>query len=159
MSKVRLRNAMPWQTKTIVFLVAVVAFSACSTAEEQAPALLVNEIAEGSQDANLDLEVAGPMQVNFREITIPPGLSTGKHCHYGNLIGVVKAGTLTHYAPIYPDGVHEYRAGDSLVEGPGYVHEGRNEGDDDVVLWVTYVTPSGEPLAESELKKCEQPEN
>ncbi|MFE5827705.1 cupin domain-containing protein [Streptomyces erythrochromogenes] len=119
------------------------------------PAPTVREIAQGGQQDPVDVAVDGPTQVNFREITIPRGGSTGRHCHYGQLIGVVKSGSLTHRAPVYPDGVHVYNAGDSLVEGAGYVHEGRNEGTEDVVLWVTYVTPQGRPLAETDLSKCQ----
>lgn len=65
------------------------------------------------------------------------------------------AGELTHYANTYPDGVHVYRAGDSIVEGSGSSHEGRNEGEDDVVLWVTYLIPEGKPLAETDLDNCD----
>ncbi|MFD7029260.1 cupin domain-containing protein [Streptomyces sp. NPDC059917] len=118
------------------------------------PAPVVKEIAQGRQDGPLDVSVKEPVQVNFREITLPPGGSTGRHCHYGQLIAVVKSGTLTHYAPDHEGGVRVYRAGDSVVEGSGYVHEGRNEGSEDMVLWVTYVTPEGKPLAESDLAHC-----
>lgn len=124
-------------------------------ATTHAPSATVTELAEGAQDGPVKVEVDGPARVNFREITLPPGAATGKHCHYGQLVAVVKSGALTHYAPVYPGGVHTYRAGESLVEGPGYVHEGRNEGTQDVVLLVTYVTPQGKPLAESDLSKCE----
>jgi quercetin dioxygenase-like cupin family protein len=120
------------------------------------PTVTVEELGEGDQPAELDLDVKGPVQVNFRRITIPPGTGTGKHCHDGNLIATVEQGTLTHYAPIYPSGVHEYRTGDAIHEGSGYIHEGKNEGDEDVVLLVTYVTPEGDPLAETDLKNCEQ---
>ncbi|MFC5722300.1 cupin domain-containing protein [Streptomyces gamaensis] len=113
------------------------------------------EIAEGQQPGPVEVKVDGPVQVNFREITIPPGGSTGQHCHYGQLVGVVKSGELTHKAPDHPGGVHVYKAGDSLVEGKGYIHEGRNEGKEPVVLWVTYMTPKGKPLAESDLTKCD----
>jgi quercetin dioxygenase-like cupin family protein len=112
--------------------------------------------ASGEQEAPVEVSVAGTdgVTVTFREITIAPGASTGQHCHAGQLIGVVQQGELTHYADIYPEGVHVYREGDSLVEGKGYVHEGRNEGDEDLVLWVTYVIPEGEPLAQTDLSKC-----
>ncbi|MGO1735616.1 MAG: cupin domain-containing protein [Leucobacter sp.] len=122
---------------------------------EEAPAVEVEELAAGEQDAGLELDFDGPVGVEFRRITIPPGLGTGKHCHHGNLIAVVEQGTLTHYAPIYPDGVHEYQTGDSVFEGAGYVHEGKNEGDEDMILMVTYLTPEGEPLAETDLARCE----
>ncbi|MFI1972066.1 cupin domain-containing protein [Streptomyces cinnamoneus] len=111
-------------------------------------------MAQGAQTGPVDVAVPGPVQVNFRELVIPPGGATGKHCHHGQVVGVVKAGTLTHYAPVYPGGVHVYRAGDSIVEGKGYVHEGRNEGSTPLVLWATYVTPKGQPLAETDLARC-----
>ncbi len=120
------------------------------------PTVKVEELGEGEQDAALKLNLKGPLQVNYRRVTIPPGEGTGEHCHHGNLIAVVEAGTLTHRAPIYPGGVHEYEQGDSIFEGSGYVHEGTNEGDEDVVLLVTYITPEGDPLAETDLGKCDQ---
>lgn len=119
------------------------------------PAVKVVELGEGDQSAKLAMNLKGPLQVNFRKITLPPGSGTGKHCHHGNLIAVVDQGTLTHYAPIYPGGVHEYNSGDSIFEGSGYVHEGKNEGSDDVVLLVTYATPEGDPLAETDLARCD----
>ncbi|MBB1032744.1 cupin domain-containing protein [Dietzia sp. SLG310A2-38A2] len=93
--------------------------------------------------------------MTFREITIEPGAGTGEHCHYGQLIAVVEQGELTHYADIYPGGVHVYSQGESIIEGAGYPHEGRNEGDEDVVLMVTYVIPEGKPLAETDLANCD----
>lgn len=127
--------------------------SSSTTAEK--PAVTAEDLGEGDRSESLDLDVKGPVQVNYRRITIPPGAGTGKHCHYGNLIATVEQGTLTHYAPIYPSGVHRYRTGDAIHEGSGYIHEGKNEGEEDVVLLVTYVTPEGEPLAETELDRCE----
>lgn len=123
----------------------------------QAP-VTVDELGSGSQDAAVDLEVAGPTQLTFRRITIGPGAGTGLHCHDGQLLAVVEQGVLAHYAPIHPTGVHEYAAGDSIHEGVGYIHEGKNEGTEDVVLLVTYVIPQGSPLAETDLSKCDQGE-
>jgi quercetin dioxygenase-like cupin family protein len=117
--------------------------------------VVVEELGKGEQDAAVDVEVAGPTQVAFRRITIHPGGGTGKHCHDGQLIAVVEQGEFTHYAPVYPGGVHVYEAGDSIVEGAHYVHEGKNEGTEDVVLLVTYVIAEGDPLAETDLAKCD----
>jgi quercetin dioxygenase-like cupin family protein len=124
-----------------------------STTASSAP-VVVEELGKGEQDAAVDIEVAGPTQVAFRRITIKPGAGTGLHCHDGQLIAVVEQGVFTHYAPIYPGGVHVYVAGDSIVEGANYVHEGKNEGTEDVVLLVTYVIKEGDPLAETDLSKC-----
>ncbi|MGW2600853.1 cupin domain-containing protein [Streptomyces klenkii] len=138
-----------------VFFVATAGFCLPSDASSSAP--IIKEVAQGTQAGPVEVAVSGPVQVNFREITIPPGGSTGRHCHHGQLVGVVKSGTLTHYAPVYPGGVHVYRTGDSITEGRGYVHEGRNEGSAPLVLWATYMTPEGKPLAETDLSQCDRP--
>lgn len=117
--------------------------------------IVVEELGKGEQDAAVDVEVAGPTQVAFRRITIKPGAGTGEHCHAGQLVAVVEQGELTHYAPIYPGGVHVYETGDSIVEGEGYIHEGINEGTEDVVLLVTYVIAEGQPLAQTDLSQCD----
>ena len=91
----------------------------------------------------------GDKHVVVREITIPPGQSTGWHYHDGNLVGLVKQGTLSHFdASCKSDGV--YRAGSSIVEpkGANHVHLGRNLGTVPVVLDVVYVLPVGAPLSE-----------
>lgn len=84
-----------------------------------------------------------------REITIQPGGSTGWHWHPGQVYGVIREGTLTHYdaADCAVDGVYE--VGDPITErsGPGYVHVGRNLGSVPLVMWVGYIEPAGEPLA------------
>jgi quercetin dioxygenase-like cupin family protein len=84
-----------------------------------------------------------------REITITPGGSTGWHWHDGELIAVVKQGTLTHnMSDCSIDGV--YNAGDPVIEpaGPDHVHIGRNLGAVPMILQVIYVDPVGKPLAE-----------
>jgi len=84
-----------------------------------------------------------------RDITIAPGGSTGWHWHDGELIAVVKQGTLTHnMSDCSIDGV--YNAGDPVIEpaGPDHVHIGRNLGAVPMILQVIYVDPVGKPLAE-----------
>ena len=81
-----------------------------------------------------------------RLLTIAPGGGTGWHFHPGDVFGVVRSGTLTHYAgDCSVDGV--YPAGSTITErsGPGYVHAGRNEGPDPLVMWVLYVNPADPP--------------
>ncbi|MEO8908070.1 MAG: cupin domain-containing protein [Microbacteriaceae bacterium] len=130
--------------------------SAAITTATPGQPVVVDELGKGNQDAPVDVNVAGPAQVAFRKITIKPGGGTGLHCHDGQLIAVVENGVFTHYAPTYPTGKHVYVAGDSIVEGAHYVHQGKNEGTDDVVLLVTYIIPTGDPLAETDLSKCER---
>ena len=113
------------------------------------------DLATGEDEDGVNVEVDGAAQVVFRQITLQPGAGTGEHCHAGQLIAVVEQGTLTHYAPTYPTGVHVYEAGDTIVEGAGYPHQGINEGTEDVVLLVTYIISDGEPLAQTDLTKCD----
>ncbi|MEU3528214.1 cupin domain-containing protein [Streptomyces sp. NPDC038707] len=85
----------------------------------------------------------------LREVTLPPGQTTGWHYHDGPLYGVVRQGTLSHYdSSCGPDGV--YGTGERIEEppGPGYVHIGRNLGDVPLVLDVLYVLPHGSPFSE-----------
>lgn len=162
------RRKAPQRMAAAVMAIAALGLTGCGgtppTADEitasatpTAPVEAV-DIAAGQTDDDVDVAVAAGADgvgVTFREITIAPGAGTGKHCHDGQLIAVVTQGTLTHYAPTHPGGVREYEEGDAVVEGAGYVHEGVNEGDVDVVLWVTYVIPEGDPLAETDLALCE----
>lgn len=70
-----------------------------------------------------------------KELTIAPGGSTGWHWHPGQVYGVIRAGTLTHYgSDCAIDGV--YPTGGAITErgGPGYVHLGRNLGPDPLVI-------------------------
>ena len=83
-----------------------------------------------------------------KEITIAPGGSTGWHWHAGRVYGVIREGTLTHYAANCSiDGV--YPAGSPVTEntGPDAIHVGRNLGPDPLVMWISYIEPAGGPLA------------
>jgi len=128
-----------------------------TAAEESASAapVTVEELGSGDRGEVVDVEVEGPVTVTYRRITIAPGAGTGLHCHHGQLVAIVEEGELTHRAPVYPGGEHVYQAGDSLVEGAGYVHEGINERTEDLVLLVTYITETGKPLAETDLELCD----
>ena len=129
-----------------------------ATPEPSVPPVQAVDLAAGESDEPIEVDVDGGEEgvgVTFREITIAPGASTGVHCHYGQLVGVVHRGELTHYGEVHPGGVEVYREGDVIVEGPGYPHEGRNEGDRELVLWVTYIRPEGKPLAETDLANCD----
>ncbi|KAA8646679.1 uncharacterized protein ATNIH1004_005354 [Aspergillus tanneri] len=153
----------------VIGLISVIAFAEDSVGRDasykskswdsrKAKGIVVEELVQGMQLGPVNVHVdGGGVQVNIRKITIPPNGTTGLHCHYGQVIGVVQQGTLTLRAPIFPTRVHEYRAGESIVEGRGYIHEGRNEDASvDVVLWAVYITPAGKPLAETDHSRCKQ---
>ena len=82
------------------------------------------------------------------EITIAPGGSTGWHYHDGQLIAVVKSGTLTR--TLHDCSTEVTFPGGSFVEPAGreQTHVGRNLGAEPVVLLVTYVLPAGRPLSQ-----------
>ena len=81
-------------------------------------------------------------------VTVAPGGGTGWHYHPGEVYGVIRQGTMTHY-----DGgcvVDEvYNTGSAVAEGIGSaaVHDGRNEGSTPLVMEVTYINPVGAPLS------------
>lgn len=86
-------------------------------------------------------------RVTVQRITIPPGHGTGVHWHGGQALVIVLAGRLTHRAPGHPGGTRLFVEGEVIVEGPGYLHEGWNDGAEPVVLWAVHLTPEGRPLA------------
>lgn len=90
----------------------------------------------------------GRTDVTFREITVEPGGSTGWHTHRGQLIAVVKSGTLTR--TLDDCSVEVTPAGTSFIEpsGADHRHIGRNLGTEPVVLWVTYLLPEGSELSD-----------
>jgi len=92
---------------------------------------------------------AGGIDFVFREITIAGGGSTGWHWHSGQLYGVIKQGTLTHYgADCSVDGIYPAGAGVFELSGAHHVHIGRNLGGDPLVMQVLYVLPTGSALSE-----------
>ncbi|MBX7448137.1 cupin domain-containing protein [Mycolicibacterium sp. 3033] len=111
-----------------------------------APGVAAATPGTGVDTVTLSDSTAGGSHYVAKLLTIAPGGSTGWHFHPGNVFGVVRSGTLTHYrADCTVDGV--YPAGSTITEesGPGYVHEGRNEGPEPLVMWVLYANPADPP--------------
>ncbi|WP_371673516.1 cupin domain-containing protein [Streptomyces sp. NBC_00289] len=97
----------------------------------------------------ISLTTVGDTDYVVREITVPPGQSTGWHYHDGPLYALVRQGTLSHFdSGCASDGV--YRKGSTVQEpaGPGNIHIGRNLGSTPLVLDVLYVLPHGAPFSE-----------
>ncbi|MFF5896544.1 cupin domain-containing protein [Streptomyces argenteolus] len=113
-------------------------------------------VAQGTSEGKLKIKPPhGPTDVTFREITVQPGGSTGWHTHSGQLIAVVKAGTLTR--TLDDCSVEVTPAGTSFIEpaGSNHRHIGRNLGTEPVVLWVTYLLPEGSALSyDAEAADC-----
>ncbi|MEU9063438.1 cupin domain-containing protein [Streptomyces sp. NPDC048430] len=106
-------------------------------------------VAEGTSEGKLQVETPEERtDVTFREITVAPGGSTGWHTHRGQLIAVVKSGTLTR--TLHDCSAEVTPAGTSFIEpsGAGHRHIGRNLGTEPAVLWVTYLLPEGSELSD-----------
>ncbi|MET9659525.1 cupin domain-containing protein [Streptomyces sp. NPDC006510] len=106
-------------------------------------------LAKGTSAGKLRVQTPnGSTDVTFRTITVEPGGSTGWHTHRGQLIAVVKSGTLTR--TLDDCSVEVTPAGSSFIEpsGADHRHIGRNLGTEPVVLWVTYLLPEGSELSD-----------
>ncbi|MET9808418.1 cupin domain-containing protein [Streptomyces halstedii] len=142
-----------WRTARLLLLAAV-----CAAALGLVPAAAVatpgsgvsaTVVAEGTSQGKLKVRTPkGRTDVTVREITVRPGGSTGWHTHRGQLIAVVKAGTLTR--TLDDCSVEVSPAGTTFIEpaGTDHRHVGRNLGSEPVVLWVTYLLPEGSELSE-----------
>ncbi len=98
-------------------------------------------------------------------VTVMPGAVLPVHHHPGTQIGVVTQGTLTYtvltgeillYRAATPDAeptrikpgeTVEVAIGDALIESPGSIHQGRNNGDIPLVIYLSTLFPVGEPRA------------
>ncbi|MFC4612474.1 cupin domain-containing protein [Streptomyces maoxianensis] len=104
-------------------------------------------LAQGVSEGTLKLKAKGRTDVVVRTITVAPGGSTGWHHHPGQLLAVVKSGTLTR--TLDDCSVEVTPAGTAFIEPSGahHRHIGRNLGSEPVVLYVTYLLPKGSPLS------------
>lgn len=104
-------------------------------------------LAKGTAADGIVVSSREKTDVAVLEIIIAPGGSTGWHYHDGQLIAVVKSGTLTR--TMHDCSTEVTSPGGSFVEPAGrhQTHLGRNLGTEPVVLLVTYVLPAGQPLS------------
>lgn len=126
------------------------ALAAVSVAVLLAPAV---PLASATPSTGVEVETLSKNTVDgidylVTRITVAPGGGTGWHYHPGQVFGVVREGTLTHYdGGCVTDGV--YGAGTPVTEGigPGFVHNGRNLGPTPLVMEIVYINPAGNPLS------------
>ncbi len=96
-------------------------------------------------------------------VTIMPGAAIPVHYHAGTQIGVVVQGELTYtvfsgeiavYRGNSPSGTPDViqpgetvvvYVGDALIESPGSVHQGSNDGDVPLVIYLSTLFPTGAP--------------
>ncbi|MEU9955254.1 cupin domain-containing protein [Streptomyces sp. NPDC050982] len=126
---------------------AALAFGATSALATPGSGVTGTILAQGTSAGTLKVKAKGRTDVIVRSITIAPGGTTGWHYHPGQLIAVVKSGTLTR--TLQDCSVEVSQAGTSFIEPAGsrHVHVGRNLGTEPVELYVTYLVPKGSPLS------------
>lgn len=83
-------------------------------------------------------------KVSVLENRVAPGGHFGWHSHPGASIVIVESGVSTFYRGDDPTCTpQQYPAGSAYVDPGGTVHIARNEGDIELVLIVTRITPDG----------------
>jgi quercetin dioxygenase-like cupin family protein len=100
----------------------------------------------GVEVVTLSQNVVDGTEYVVTRITLAPGSGTGWHYHPGDVFGFISEGTMTHYDDrCTVDAV--YTAGAPVKEGvgPGFVHNGRNEGNTPLIMEVVYINPVGMP--------------
>ena len=89
-------------------------------------------------------DVGGPAIVAVYQFTFDPGARAGWHTHPGPALIVVTKGEMAFYNA---DGCRTvYPAGSAVVERPGWVHEPRNETNEVLEFYVTFIVPVGPAL-------------
>lgn len=100
----------------------------------------------GVEVQTLSQNVVDGIEYTVTKITVAPGGGTGWHYHPGEVFGFISAGSMTHYgADCTVDAVFNTGAPVKEGEGPGFVHNGRNEGVTPLVMEVVYINPVGAP--------------
>lgn len=76
---------------------------------------------------------------------VAPGGTFGWHQHGGPLWVVVAQGTLTFYGASEGCDGREYHTGSAFMDPGNHTHTAWNEGDETLVLYVTFILPDGAP--------------
>lgn len=94
----------------------------------------------------LSQNVVDGTEYTVTRITVAPGGGTGWHYHPGEVFGFISEGAMTHYTDgCTVDAVYTAGAPVKEGEGPGFVHNGRNEANTPLVMEVVYINPVGAP--------------
>lgn len=125
-----------------------------------APVVIASEVLGRATPAEVD-----DAELALGRVTIMPGAAIPIHYHAGTQIGVVVQGELTYTvfsgaiswhrgdhpdaAPtmIEPGQTVIVRVGDALIESPGSVHQGRNDGDEPLIIYLSTLFPADAPRA------------
>lgn len=102
----------------------------------------------GVEVVTLSQNTVNGVEYVVTRITVAPGGGTGWHYHPGEVFGYISEGAMTHWSVTGASGCTVdavYDAGAPVKEGvgPGFVHNGRNQGDKPLVMEVVYINPVG----------------
>lgn len=92
----------------------------------------------------VELRTQGPTDHAVQKIVFGAGSSSGWHRHPGVVLVTVESGTLTRYRADCSS--ETLTAGQSFWESGAHAGMVRNETHADVVVYVTYILPTGAPL-------------
>lgn len=89
-------------------------------------------------------QVKGPGKAIVQQLTVAPGGHTGWHSHDGPVVVVIKSGAVTLQSAHGDECTSQtYGPNQAFVDpGDGHVHIARNHGNEEAVLWVTFLLPA-----------------
>lgn len=123
------------------------ALAAPATAKDTYPPL---EVLLSSSETIIGQTIAypdGPAKITAAIVTMLPGAATGPHIHNVPLFAYMLEGELTVDYGV--DGKRTYKAGDSLLEAVGSVHNGTNTGSGIARVLVVFAGAEGVANTES----------
>ncbi|MGW9157716.1 hypothetical protein [Microbacterium sp. NPDC055665] len=105
-------------------------------------AIDMTTVAVTTATTSFAMRVVEGSSLALSRVRIAPGGTTGEHRHDCPILVMVECGSLTHHAAAHPAGTRFYRAGEAFLEGADHLHEGVNDGTEDVVLWMVALGPA-----------------
>jgi quercetin dioxygenase-like cupin family protein len=125
-------------------VLAIVVGAALATPPKDATVTPLTRATLGNFDAKSDgIEVESERHsadIATAKVVLEPGGSTGWHHHPGVTLVSVASGTVTEYDNKCEKSVH--KAGEGFVESNDAVHVARNNGNENAVLYATFLVPS-----------------
>lgn len=133
--------------KKIILLFAVLCF--CFSAKCQYNKGVVLEPVLKTDTTSIGQKIVYPQfendEVSILKVTIPPGKSTGWHKHNFPVFAYVLQGTLT--VEVENKKALQFVTGSSFSEVINTLHNGLNNGSEDVVLIAFFMGEKGKPLS------------
>ena len=128
----------------VTVLLALVVGAALATPPKDATVTPLTRATLGNFEAKSDgIEVESERHsadIAIAKVVLEPGGSTGWHHHPGVTLVSVASGTVTEYDNKCEKSVH--KAGEGFVESNDAVHVARNNGNENAVLYATFLVPT-----------------